>query len=387
MHENIFKEKTIKYVLLTLFFLVWTLFSLFHSTISYASTFETGGDITSNLYYYSEKNELQAFENALKLDLQWRGEDNLSARLITRGGYELLENSVNLNIVEGYIDFYTDNSDWRIGKQLIFWGKADGYSPTDNINPDNYFILSQELEDTRQAIFAVRSDIYLNNGTLQLVYSPEIALNQYPGFSLSLPVSADEQNWQNHTLAIKYDWIKEKTDYSVSLYHGWTTFMNPIPLPSLQANRMTVLGFDFSTVIDQIILKGELAYKSYQNLDANFEFSLEASYSPEENLNIAGMLFRKGPGLPTLIPQVTQIDTSWGIGSRIEWTPIDYHTIAGLFTYNLENKDSMLNLSYTWDYSDQIDLKVFYTAFSGENGDFAMMSDRDRIGIGLQYSF
>ena len=387
VYEIFFREKAINHAVWAIITLVWILFFSFYNITGHASTFETGGNITSNLYYYSEKNEFQAFENALKLDLEWRGEDNLSARFIARGGYELFENNLNLNIVEGYIDFFTDNSDWRIGKQLIFWGKADGFSPTDNINPDNYYILSQELEDLRQAIFAIRSDIYLDKGILQLVYSPEIAVDKYPGLTLSLPESIGGQNWSNHTLAVKYDWIKQKTDYSVSLYHGWASVMNPLPLPSLQTNRMTVLGFDFSTVIGQTVLKGEMAYKAYQNLDANLELSLETSYSPKENWNIAGMVFRKGPGFPVLLPQVSQIDTSWGIGGRIEWIPKDYHTIEGFFTYNFENKDAMLNLSYTWDYSDQIDLKVFYTAFSGETGDFAMMSDRDRIGIGLQYSF
>lgn len=388
IQKNIFEKKiTKKNSIPILFFLSWLFFIQFFTNSCLASTLTIGGDLTSNAYYYTEQDKFQAFENALKLDFDWTGEDYLSGRFITRGSYELLQNDFNLSLIEGYLDFYTEDTDWRIGKQLIFWGSTDGYSPTDNINPYNYYILSQELEDKREAVFAIRGDIYFDKGKLQLVYSPQIALDLYPGFKVSLPDLTVENGWQDSTIAIKYNWTKAQTDYALSLFHGWSTVMNPVPALTLHANRMTAIGFDFSTFVGQTIINGEFAYKFHQKVNANFELSLEASYSPEENLNIAAMIFRKEPGLPFISPQTTKIDTSWGVGGRVEWVPKDYHTIESLVTYNLENKDYMFNISYTWDYSDHLNIKAFYTTFTGKEGDFVMMDDQDRIGIGLKYFF
>jgi len=39
------------------------------------------------------------------------------------------------NLGEAYLDWYLDTTDWRIGRQVINWGTADGFNPTNVINP------------------------------------------------------------------------------------------------------------------------------------------------------------------------------------------------------------------------------------------------------------
>ncbi|MDQ7065354.1 MAG: hypothetical protein Q9P90_14050, partial [candidate division KSB1 bacterium] len=51
--------------------------------------------------------------------------------------------------VEAYLDLHWENADLRLGKQFIFWGRADWVNPTDNITPWDFVNITAELEDYR----------------------------------------------------------------------------------------------------------------------------------------------------------------------------------------------------------------------------------------------
>ena len=49
-----------------------------------------------------------------------------------------------LDLRQATLDLYWPGLDLRIGKQVISWGTADGFSPTDNLNPRDYLDLLWE---------------------------------------------------------------------------------------------------------------------------------------------------------------------------------------------------------------------------------------------------
>jgi hypothetical protein len=87
---------------------------------------------------------------------------------------------------ELYADVPTMNGDltWRIGKQQVVWGKADGVKFLDIINPTDYRYWGQDsMENSRIPLWMVNAEYLVNDSdSVQLVYVPQVnVVNQIPG--------------------------------------------------------------------------------------------------------------------------------------------------------------------------------------------------------------
>src|SRR5690606_15639622 len=92
------------------------------------------GSVAYDLGFNYEEEEL--VENGLSFEL------NVEKRLGFDGkvyagfdGRVPAGGEAQLKLREVYADLYLANSDWRIGRQVISWGTADGFNPTNVINP------------------------------------------------------------------------------------------------------------------------------------------------------------------------------------------------------------------------------------------------------------
>ncbi|HEY8531279.1 MAG TPA: hypothetical protein VIL08_03430, partial [Limnochorda sp.] len=72
---------------------------------------------------------------------------------------------------QAYVDLYSDTTDFRVGRQRIAWGTADGFNPTSYFAPLN-LDLSGGLEGLVQPVTALRASTYFNVGTLGVVVVP-----------------------------------------------------------------------------------------------------------------------------------------------------------------------------------------------------------------------
>jgi hypothetical protein len=78
---------------------------------------------------------------------------------------------------ELYLDLAAMGLDFRLGKQQIFWGRADTWNPTDNITPFDYLDL---LDAERLGIAAVRIRRYFGASSLDLVWTPLFTPTRLP---------------------------------------------------------------------------------------------------------------------------------------------------------------------------------------------------------------
>ncbi len=85
---------------------------------------------------------------------------------------------------EAYIQSQLESLDLRLGRQMIAWGMADGFNPTDNLSAWDYSD-PLDYEGERLALNAFRADWYGEMWTLQLVLAP--------GFEGSLLPDADSR--------------------------------------------------------------------------------------------------------------------------------------------------------------------------------------------------
>ena len=120
--------------------------------------------------------------NRLRLNLNKsfsRGEINISNDL--QNFYSASADSLEYTLREAYADLYFDNSDLRIGRQIIVWGRAEGTFITDIITPvDVSEFLTQDFTDIRKGVTAINYTHYWGSDFLQFVINPVFNPNEIP---------------------------------------------------------------------------------------------------------------------------------------------------------------------------------------------------------------
>ena len=81
---------------------------------------------------------------------------------------------------EFYVDATLGTSFWRVGKQQVVWGQADGIKVMDVVNPQSYreFIMD-DLDDSRIPLWMVNAELPVtDNGSLQLLWIPDTTYHE-----------------------------------------------------------------------------------------------------------------------------------------------------------------------------------------------------------------
>jgi hypothetical protein len=96
---------------------------------------------------------------------------------------------------EIYDDLTLPDMEWRIGKQQVVWGQADGLKVLDMVNPQSYreFILD-DFEDSRIPLWMVNLTLILgDSATLQLLWIPDTTYHELAEPSTLYEISAPEK--------------------------------------------------------------------------------------------------------------------------------------------------------------------------------------------------
>ena len=95
--------------------------------------------------------------------------------------YSVTADSIEYTLREAYVDLYFDNSDLRLGKQMLVWGRANGTFITDILTPvDVSEFLTQDFADLRQGVTALSYTRYYGSDFFQLVVNPVFNPNEIP---------------------------------------------------------------------------------------------------------------------------------------------------------------------------------------------------------------
>ena len=91
------------------------------------------------------------------------------------------DGETDLGLREAYIDFTTTAVDFRVGKQIIIWGRADGLAITDIVSPrDLTNFLIPDFRELRLGVTAAKADAYLGPAMVQLIYLPQFTPSVLP---------------------------------------------------------------------------------------------------------------------------------------------------------------------------------------------------------------
>jgi hypothetical protein len=174
---------------------------------------------------------------------------------------------------EGYGDIYLNSLDFRIGKQIIQWGRADSINPTDNLTPWNYTLLFSDDNELRSGVLALKANYYYKSITLTGAWIPLFESNRFPlPPNYQVTEETPSETLGNSQYAFKIDSTGGILDWSLSYFDGF----DPMPDLSLSTSgiilkypRIRVIGGDFAATLGKFGIRGEAAYFFTEDMDGN----------------------------------------------------------------------------------------------------------------------
>jgi hypothetical protein len=334
---------------------------------------------------------------------------------------------------EAYIDIFSQKIDLRTGKQVIPWGKADGFNPTDNLNPTDYSDIL-DTEDETLGILAANIKLYLGDWQIQGVFSPAFQASilpgsgsrwqqDYPSFviynGVDLPArfhwredDIPGNKFRDSQFAFKISKTAGNVDFSFSYYSGLNdipdigngieSVMNDTVNIAISQNyyRRQVTGADFSCISGKYVFKGEgaLFIPDGINTDDSPYFQYVLGFDRIFG-NIAGnkSLFVTVQWIHELKNKNAEYDGKdfnhlfqKNLMSRIEMELNRDMKLSLQLIYAFKYEDFYIKPEFKYNISDGLNLNLSMDIAGGnknKNGFFASYADNDRIQIKLKYNF
>ncbi len=90
------------------------------------------------------------------------------------------ENDSDLRVFDAWINLAGSGFNLKLGNQIVRWGKTDGYSPLDNVNPEDLRAgIGGRREDRKIHIPMANLEIFTGPVTLQALYIPFFVKSKY----------------------------------------------------------------------------------------------------------------------------------------------------------------------------------------------------------------
>lgn len=363
---------------------------------------------------------------------RWSGLNSLGS-ITTRpdnysdaNGAIIYESDGELSIREWYLDTEALGAFWRIGKQQVVWGQADGLKVLDVVNPQSFreFILD-DFEDSRIPLWMINVEIPIGEeGSLQLIWIPDNTYNEFAqddsDYEITSPLFVPQlTNGLNVTAfnQIKPSSIVNDSDiglrYSV-LKSGWDLTLNyfyhyidsPILYQNIEKNGV---------VIDSIYKRNQLIGATASNAFGDFTIRAEVGYNAD-TYSLSTDLTQRGIHKTSELSSVfgldwqglenTMISGQWFQSYLFDYDPNvirpqsnnilsllykrsfqnDAWDIELLDLYGLDRNDSVIQLTVNYFFQSNIKLNAGIEIFHGnKQGLFGQFRDNDRLVFGIQW--
>ncbi|MBR8712211.1 DUF1302 family protein [Porphyromonas levii] len=335
----------------------------------------------------------------------------------------LLKAHTGFELREAYLDHREEHWGFRLGRQLVIWGVADGVRVTDLVSPmDMTEFLARDYDDIRMPVNALRFFVFNEKMKLELLAVPTFEGYKLPTdaenpwslfpknsahpFLWSEEGSRPEFRFSNIEYGGKLGFTLPGVDFSFAALHTWNKMPVVTYRPSgshitvsPQYYRMGFFGADISKPLGQFVVRGEAAF----NVDKHFSYKPEASAMEQKGFNTVNYLV----GVDWYAPNEWTLMAQFSSESILKYeTQIAQPRHQSLLTLNVSKKllDSTLQLSnftyfdinhkgwfsrFTSSYAlnDYIQLSLGYDWFGGSEGIFGTYKNNSEIWAKAKYSF
>lgn len=383
----------------------------------------------------NDTNNYSILQNTFNLNLE-HSQDNVAFK-INPLIYQYANKEPIFGIREAYLDIFFDSMDFRIGKQQIIWGKADGVFITDIVSPKNLdeFLLP-DFDEIRIGTTSLKANYYYGNSAFELVLIPAFTSTKLaeapslwartPDFSESVEIVNDyskkaiKQSLENSEAFFKFFGVSSLLDYELMAGYAWdddpTMYITPEfgvvnGAPALtkvtlapQHNRLSILGASISADVMGYVIRTEAAYYGGKNFSAINATSLPFDIKEKDYLHyLIGTDFSIGEtklsaqfmqeyildyNEAIVQPEYSNMATFLAMRSFINET-----LTLQLFTYyDITNEDALIRPTISYDLADGFEILGGANIFmAGINNDytsyFGYFDDNDMVYLKLKYSF
>jgi hypothetical protein len=218
-------------------------------------------------------------ESGLKSELN-SNTIRLHSDLRFRTGLRFDERFTEIEFREIYASYLGKRYDITMGNQIVSWGRTDGFNPTANINPTNYFFFSSEPNDQIMSNFMLRLRYRISQSVgVDIAGIPFYLPSRYRfdlfGISPFAYFSDDEipaRTFKNSAIAARLNFELPQAGFSFSYFNGYDP-MQGFSTANIQWEGMTPrirnaalpyrkqsFGMDMEIPISLWIIRSEIAY-------------------------------------------------------------------------------------------------------------------------------
>ena len=335
----------------------------------------------------------------------------------------LLKERTGFELREAYLDHREERWGFRLGRQLVIWGVADGVRITDLVSPmDMTEFLAQDYDDIRMPVNALRFFVFNEKMKLEL-----LAVPTFEGYRLPTdagnPWSVLPKNtvqplvWHEDGSHPKFRFSNMEyggklcltlpgVDFSIAALHTW----NKMPVITYRSSgthmavspryyRMGFFGGDMSKPLGQFVLRGEVAF----NVDKHFSYKPEAGTMEQKGFNTVNYLV----GVDWYAPHEWTVMVQFSSESILRYADqiaqprhqslltlnvskklLDSTWQLSNFTYfDLNHKGWFSRFASSYALNDHIQLSAGYDWFGGNEGMFGRYKNNSEIWAKAKYSF
>tara|TARA_R110001592_G_scaffold126336_1_gene337466 strand:- start:90598 stop:92355 length:1758 start_codon:yes stop_codon:yes gene_type:complete len=333
-----------------------------------------------------------------------------------------------ISLRELYLDTQWAGAYWRLGKQQVVWGQADGIKVLDVVNPQSFreFILD-DFDDSRIPLWMVNAEIPLDTGSLQLLWIPDTTYHELaeagtpyfltspkwvpqpaPGQSVKVASTDKPDNMLNDSDAgVRYSTFLGGWDITLNYLYHYQDY--PVLYQQEKAGnvlqidpvykRNNLFGTTLSNAFDSVTLRTEIAYstdvyhisqspaqRGVRNSDEigsviglDWQYSGDGllstqwfySYIPDYNQDIVR---GKSENMASLLLQQNFANEAW--------------QLRMLAIYSLDDEDSLLELKLKYWLLGNLEVWLGGDFFHGtQSGNFGQFDQQSRALIGFEYGF
>ena len=330
-----------------------------------------------------------------------------------------------ISIREWYLDTEIAGNFWRIGKQQVVWGQADGLKVLDVINPQSYreFILD-DFDDSRIPLWMINIEIPIgDDDSLQLLWIPDLSYNELaetasryqitsPLFVPDLPpgtrITEQSQSKPSSLLkdsdfGLRYSKFYRGWDLSANYFYRYldSPVLYQIPNPeglSLQSTyeRSHLIGGTASNAFGNLTLRLEIGYNS-DTYHLSDDVAENGIHNSDELASVIGLDWQ---GLEDTLISLQWFQSHLFDHSSALVRPQDNNIFSLLYKqtfqnetwdlellslYGADQKDSSIQAKLSYLMRDNIKVWIGADIFSGNQaGLFGQFNNEDRITIGFE---
>lgn len=194
-----------------------------------------------------------------------------------RDGLFYNNHELQLQLKETYVSYRTRKVDLTLGNQIVVWGRTDGFNPTNNITPNDYFFLTYDPDDQKLPNFMLRTKWRPTNYmdldvTLIPFYKPSVY--RYDLFNMGLPAffeptAQPDSKFENGSAAARVNFELSRIGFSTSYFIGYNPYYGfqfdefsiyPLGITFVPKPYFTqIIGADFAIPVSSWLVKGEMA--------------------------------------------------------------------------------------------------------------------------------